>query len=256
MNEPVNINHDGAVAIVTVDNPPVNALADHVIEALAATAVALAGDGEIRAVVVTGAGDRAFLAGADLDEFAELLATGEGIEAHTEATRRTLGLWESLPQPVVAAVQAHAMGGGLEFALVCDFVVADPAVRFGAPEIRLGLMPGAGGTQRLPRRIGVTAARALILLGETIDALEAHGLGLVHSVSPPGEALGVARVLASELAALPAVAVQAAKGALVEGLDDGLDRERECFLNVFASADAKEGVAAFRERRPPRFRHR
>jgi enoyl-CoA hydratase/carnithine racemase len=255
VSDPVRVDREGAVAVVTVDNPPVNALADHVIDELDAAAVALAGDRVVRAVVLTGTGEKAFLAGADLEEFAARLASGEGIEEHAAATRRALGRWESLPQPVVAAVQAHAMGGGLEVALVCDLVVADPGARFGAPEVRLGLMPGAGATQRLPRRIGVGPARAMILLGTTIDAAEAQRLGLVHGVSEPGAALAEARALAEELAALPAVAVRAIKRAIAADLDDGLDRERALFLEVFASADAKEGVAAFRERRPPRFGH-
>jgi enoyl-CoA hydratase/carnithine racemase len=255
VTELVRVDREGAVAVVTVDNPPVNALADSVIEALDAAAAALAGDEAVRAVVLTGAGEKAFLAGADLDEFAERLSLGEGIDAHVAATRRALRRWESLPQPVVAAVQAHAMGGGLEVALVCDFVVADPAARFGTPEIRLGLMPGAGATQRLPRRIGAAAAKAMIMLGTTVDAAEAQRLGLVHSVSPPGEALAAGRALAEELASLPAVAVRAVKRALSEGLADGLDRERELFLEVFGSADAREGVEAFRARRSPRFGH-
>jgi enoyl-CoA hydratase/carnithine racemase len=255
VSEAVRVDREGAVAVVTVDNPPVNALADHVIEALDAAAVELAGDADVRAVVLTGTGEKAFLAGADLEEFAARLATGEGIDEHAAATRRALGRWEALPQPVVAAVQAHAMGGGLEVALVCDLVVADPGARFGAPEVRLGLMPGAGATQRLPRRIGMGPARAMILLGTTIGAAEAQRLGLVHAVSEPGTALAEARALAEELAALPAVAVRAIKRAIAADLGDGLDRERALFLEVFASADAKEGVAAFRERRPPRFGH-
>ena len=255
MSGAVRVDREGAVAVVTVDNPPVNALADHVIEALDAAAVELAGDGDVRAVVLTGTGEKAFLAGADLEEFAARLESGEGIEEHAAATRRALGRWETLPQPVVAAVQAHAMGGGLEVALVCDLVVADPAALFGAPEVRLGLMPGAGATQRLPRRIGVGPAKAMILLGATIDAAEAQRLGLVHAVSEPGAALVQARSLAEELASLPAVAVRAIKRAIAADLDAGLDRERQLFLEVFGSADAKEGVAAFRERRPPRFGH-
>lgn len=255
MTDRVRVEREGAVALVTVDNPPVNALADAVIHALEEVATALAADSDVRAVVLTGAGEKAFLAGADLDEFADLLSSGEGIHAHAAATRRTLGFWEALPQPVVAAVQAHAMGGGLEVALVCDLVVADPAARFGAPEIRLGLMPGAGATQRLPRTIGPTAAKAMILLGETIDAEEAQRLGLVYRVSPPGEALATARTLAETLAALPAVAVRSVKRSLALSLGEGLDRERELFLETFASTDAKEGVAAFRERRPPAFEH-
>jgi enoyl-CoA hydratase/carnithine racemase len=255
VSEAVRVAREGAVAVVTVDNPPVNALADHVIEALDAAAVELAGDGDVRAVVLTGTGEKAFLAGADLEEFAARLESGDGIEEHASATRRALGRWETLPQPVVAAVQAHAMGGGLEVALVCDLVVADPAALFGAPEVRLGLMPGAGATQRLPRRIGPGPARAMILLGATIDAAEAQRLGLVHAVSEPGAALAQARSLADELAALPAVAARAIKRAIASDLDAGLDLERELFLEVFGSADAREGVAAFRERRPPRFGH-
>jgi enoyl-CoA hydratase/carnithine racemase len=255
VSDRVRIERDGAVAVVTVDNPPVNALADEVVDALEAAGTSLADDAGVRAVVLTGAGEKAFLAGADLDEFAERLATGGGIDEHTAATRRALGRWETLPQPVVAAVQADAMGGGLEVALVCDLVVADPGARFGAPEVRLGLMPGAGATQRLPRRIGVGPAKAMVLLGKAIDAEEAHRLGLVHRVAPPGEALVTALGLAATLAELPAVAVQAVKRAFATSIDDGLDRERELFLETFASGDAKEGVAAFRERRPPAFRH-
>jgi enoyl-CoA hydratase/carnithine racemase len=256
LSGPVRVEREGAVAVVSVDNPPVNALADHVVLALDEVAVALAGDEGVRAIVLTGTGAKAFLAGADLDEFAARLESGAGIEEHVAATRRTLDRWDALPQPVVAAVQAHAMGGGLEVALVCDLVVADPAARFGAPEVRLGLMPGAGATQRLPRRIGLTAATRMILLGETIAAEDAHRLGLVHAVAPAGEALAVARELAERLAASPAVAVRAIKRALAGELDAGLDRERELFLGVFASEDAREGVAAFREGRPAAFRHR
>lgn len=256
MSGRVRIERDRAVAIVTVDNPPVNALADEVIDALEAAGRELAADDDVRAVVLTGAGEKAFLAGADLEEFAARLETGEGIEAHAKATRRCLEVWETLPQPVVAAVQAHAMGGGLEVALVCDLVVADPAARFGTPEIRLGLMPGAGATQRLPRRIGVGPAKAMILTGDAIDAEEARRLGLVHAIAPPGEARETALELAGRLAALPAVAVRAVKRAFAHAPAEGLDRERELFLEAFGSDDAKEGVAAFRGRRPPNFRHR
>ena len=169
-------------------------------------------------------------------------------------------LWQKLAAAgLLGTALPEAHGGAglgfLEVALVCDFVVADPAARFGAPEIRLGLMPGAGATQRLPRRIGTAAAKAMIMLGSTVDAAEAQRLGLVHTVSAPGEALAAGRALAEELSSLPAVAVRAVKRALAEGLADGLDRERELFLEVFGSADAREGVEAFRARRPPRFGH-
>jgi enoyl-CoA hydratase/carnithine racemase len=256
VSEVVRVERDGAVAVVTVDNPPVNAIGDPTLEGLEAAGEELRADASVRAVVLTGAGDKAFLAGADLEEFGRMLETGEGIDRHTAATRRVLGLWESLPQPVVAAVQAHALGGGLEVALVCDLIVADPTARFGVPEVRLGLIPGAGGTQRLPLRIGLGRAKELLLLGGSVDAAEAARLGLVNRVSAPGAALAEARELAERLAALPAVAVRAAKRATAASLEAGLDREHELFLEAFRSEDAREGVAAFVEKRPPAFRHR
>jgi enoyl-CoA hydratase/carnithine racemase len=252
----VRVERSDGVAVVTVDNPPVNALPDAVLEALGQTAAELAGDRSVRAVVLTGAGDKTFMAGADLAEFQRLLDGHGSIEEHVALTRRTLERLEALPQPVVAAVQAAAMGGGLEVALVCDLIVADPGARLGLPEVRLGLMPGAGGTQRLPRRIGPGAARELLLLGRAIDAEEAHRLGLVNRVSAPGAALAESLELATRLAALPARAVASIKQVLGAEEAAGLDREREAFLELFRSDDAREGVAAFVEKRPPEFTHR
>jgi enoyl-CoA hydratase len=249
------------VAVVTVDNPPVNALTNETIDALAATAEQVRETGDVRAVVLTGAGDKAFIAGADLDEFAGALGSTEWIEDHTARSRRMLAGWASLPVPVVAGVQASAVGGGLEAALVCDLIVADPSARFGLPEVRLGLMPGAGGTQRLPRRIGIGAAKELLMLGGTIDAEEARRIGLVNRVSAPGEAAAEALAIASKLAALPGQSLRAIKQALSPPAGDdeisaGLDRERELFMQLFETDDAREGVAAFREKRAASFRHR
>jgi enoyl-CoA hydratase/carnithine racemase len=247
------------VAVVTVDNPPVNALRNEVVDALAAAAEQLAADDAVRAVVLTGSGDRAFVAGADLDEFSQALGSSDWIEDHTARTRRMLDLWEQLPQPVVAAVQASALGGGLEIALVCDLIFADPGARFGLPEVRLGLMPGAGGTQRLPRRIGSGRAKELILLGGTIDAEEARRIGLVNRVADAGGALAAAREVAARIATFSSVAVRAIKRSVdcADGeLGQGLDRERVLFMQVFASHDAAEGVAAFVEKRAPAFAHR
>jgi enoyl-CoA hydratase/carnithine racemase len=156
-------------------------------------------------------------------------------------------------------VAGHAVGGGLEVALVCDFIVADPRARLGAPEVGLGLIPGAGGTQRLPRRLGLGAARRLLLTGELVKAPEARALGLVDVVAGEGQALAAAQALAARLAALPAAAVRAAKDALraaaAQPLEDGLAAERALFLGVAATADAREGAAAFLAKRPPRFSH-
>jgi enoyl-CoA hydratase/carnithine racemase len=256
VSDAVRVETADGVAVVTVDNPPVNTLADAVLEQLGTTATKLGADVRVRAVVLTGAGDKAFMAGADLAEFQRLL-DGEGsIEDHVAASRRALGLVEAIPQPVIAAIQASAMGGGLEVALVCDLIVADPDARLGLPEVRLGLMPGAGGTSRLPQRIGLGPARELLMLGRAVTAEEGHRLGLVNRVSPPGAALAEAVELATRLAALPARAVTSIKRVLAADQAQALDRERDAFLELFHTEDVREGVAAFVEKRPPSFTHR
>ena len=253
----VAVSVEEGVATVTVANPPVNALDDATLERLASAARALAGDESVRAVVLTGAGDRAFLAGADLRSLQHALGTPGEMEAHVALTRPVFDGWRGLRQPVVAAVAANAVGGGLEFALVCDLIVADPRARFGLPEVTLGLMPGGGGTQRLPRRIGWTAASELLLLGRLVKAERARELGIVNVVAAEGQAREEADAIARRLADLPAVAVQAAKQAarvgLEAGLDEGLDAERALFLRVAASDDAREGAEAFLAKREPAF---
>ncbi len=253
MSGPVQVETDGAVAVVTVDSPPVNAIGDAVLDGLATAAATVGADASIRAVVLSGAGDKAFLAGADLNELQAILDGSVSSEEYTARVRAVLGAWERLPQPVVAAVQAAAVGGGLEVALVCDLIVADPRARFGLPEVRLGLMPGAGGTQRLLRRVPLGAARELLLLGGTVDAETALRHGLADRVAAPGSALAEARGLAERIGALPALATRAIKRAVAAELEQGLDRERELFHGLLGSADAREGVAAFVEHREPRF---
>ena len=252
----VDIQRRGNVALVVVDNPPVNALSDPTLEALGAAAEAIGADADVRAVVLTGDGKKAFMAGADIVEFNGALGDEVWLERHTQLTRQVFGLWEALPQPVVAAVQAPAVGGGLEMMLVCDFAVADPAAKFGFPEIGLGLIPGAGGTQRLPRVVPRALAREMVMLGTLIDAETARACGLVNWVSEPGAALAEATAVAERIAALPALAVRASKQALRaadESLAAGLDLERVLFGEVFGSPDAREGVSAFVEKRPARF---
>jgi enoyl-CoA hydratase/carnithine racemase len=259
MRELVHVAAADGVATVTVDNPPVNALADPVLEALGAAAAEVAADEDVRAVVLTGAGSSSFAAGADLAEFERALGDAATMEAHADLTARVLGAWHKLDAPVIAAVQGHAVGGGLELALVCDLVVGDPRARLGLPEVTLGLVPGAGGTQRLPRRVGIAAATRMLLTGELVDAPRAHELGLIDVVAPEDEALAEAESLARRLAALPARAVRAGKAALRAAatlpLSDGLIAERRLFLGVAASADAREGAAAFLAKRRPEFTH-
>jgi enoyl-CoA hydratase len=247
------------IAVVTVDRPPVNAMTDALLGRLGDVAATLAGDESVRAVVVTGTGDKAFMAGADLAEFVDVLERPAEIEHHTALTSRVFRAWSRLRQPVIAAVQASAVGGGLEFALVCDFIVADPRARFISPEVQLGLMPGAGATQRLSRRIGIGPALEMLALGTSIGSARAQQLGLVNIVSVEGDVLAEAYRLAQRLAALPAVAVQSIKEAVaVSGpdLDAGLARERTLFHHVFASEDFREGAHAFLEKRPATFVHR
>jgi len=255
----VTVDATDGVATVTVANPPVNALDDPTLQALGAAARELAERDGVRAVVLTGAGDKAFLAGADLRALVRALGTSE-MDAHVALTRPVFEAWRALPVPVVAAVAADAVGGGLELAMTCDLIVADPRARFGLPEVTLGLIPGGGGTQRLPRRVGWTAAMEILLLGRLLPAQRALELGLINAIAAEGAAREEAAELARRVAALPSRAVRAAKRAarlgLEGGLDDGLDAERLLFLGVAASADAREGAEAFLAKRRPSFTHR
>jgi enoyl-CoA hydratase len=256
----VQVRRGDAVGVVTIDNPPVNTLGNPVLEALLAAVESLEADPGIRSVVITGTGEKAFASGADLPEFVQMLDSPDEIAFHTSLTRRLFDTISALRQPVVAAVQAAAVGGGLELALSCDLIVADERARLGVPEVGLGLIPGAGGTQRLPRRVGAARAAELVLRGRLLKAAEAQQIGLVNEVAPEGTALERALELASELASRPAVAVQAAKRAMRVGiglpLSEGLDAEHTEFLATLASADAREGVDAFLNRRRPEFAHR
>lgn len=258
MDPHVKLEVDAGVAVVTVDNPPINALSDRVLEQIGETTAGLK-DAAVRAVVVTGTGSQAFLAGADLAEFDKALGDRDAMRGHTELTAAVFESWAEIEAPTIAAVQASAVGGGLEFALNCDLIVAAAGVRLGLPEVTLGLMPGAGGTQRLPRRIGSARAAEMLLTGRLVKAEDALPLGLIDRLAEAGEALADAKALAERIAALPAVAVRGAKAALRAArdlpLDQGLTFERERFLEVAASEDAKEGVSAFLAKRKPHFRN-
>ncbi|MHB1539155.1 MAG: enoyl-CoA hydratase/isomerase family protein [Solirubrobacteraceae bacterium] len=260
MGQRVRIARADGVATVTIVNPPVNAMDDETIVALQAAAEQLARDQDVRAVVLTGSGTKAFVAGADLASIGEHLGVESGMDAHVALTRPMFEAWSQLRQPLIAAIQAHAVGGGLELALLCDLIVADPRARFGLPEVTLGLMPGGGGTQRLPRRIATALALELMLLGELIPAERAARIGIVNEVAEEGAALQRAEEIAKRIAALPALAVQSIKRAGRQasevGLSDGLQLERDLFLRTAASADAREGASAFLRHRTAHFEHR
>jgi enoyl-CoA hydratase len=257
MADAVRFERDGAVAVVTVDNPPVNALDEATLGALGEAAGRIAAD-DFRAAVLTGSGGKALAAGADLKELTKALGDRAEMEQHVGITRPVFSAWSNLEVPVIAAVEGSAAGGGLELALVCDLIVAERRARLGFPEVKLGLIPGAGGTQRLPRRVGTPTALRMLALGKLLDAVAAEAIGLVDIVVDD-DARGAALELAGQLAAGPGAAVRAAKqalrGAAELSLQQGLDAERDLFLATAMTADAVEGASAFLERRPPTFEH-
>ncbi len=245
--------HD-AVGVITLDRPPVNAISSEVVDDLAA-AITQAEDPAVRAVVVTGQPHLA--AGADIKAFKAAFDAGNDpavVASHLSAVLLRL---ERLAKPVIAAVHGSALGGGMELALACDFRFFAADARCGQPEIRLGIFPGAGGTQRLPRLIGIGPARDIIYSGRHVDADEALALGIADAVHPTESLLEVAIAAAAEYAAGPTVAIGLAKRAINAGLgtpiEVGLERESEAFSGVFGSTDAVEGVNAFVEKRPPLF---
>jgi enoyl-CoA hydratase len=246
-----------AVALLTIDRPEVlNALDAETLRELVEALEALDADDTCRCVVITGAGERAFAAGADIREMAQ--ATPVSL-----TVANTFARWDrirAIHKPIVAAVRGFALGGGCELAMACDIIVAAEDAAFGQPEIRLGVIPGAGGTQRLTRAIGKPKAMEMILTGRRLPAREAEAHGLVSRVVPPAETLPVALALAGEIATAPPLAVIAAKEAVNRAfelsLEAGLEFERRNFFLLFSTEDQKEGMRAFLEKRPPAWRGR
>lgn len=245
------------VATVTVNRPSrLNALDRRTIEDLHQAAGAAAADQGVRVVILTGAGEKAFVAGADITELKGLPAPA----AERYATRGQELMWrlENLGKPVIAAINGYALGGGLELAMACTFRYAAENARLGLPECSLGLIPGFGGTQRLPRLVGRGLALEMILAGHQITAAEALGAGLVQKVVPGPDLMGVTRETAARIATRSRVSTRAALKAVAEGLnlpaDGGCRLEAAYFGVVAASADAREGCGAFLEKRPPVFK--
>jgi len=249
---PVKLETRGRVAIAWLDHPPANALSPETVDALrrAWEAVSAAG---VRALAIASANPRLFCAGADIKAFTAMDdASGR---AYVAGTHELLRAFERSSIVTIAAVNGLALGGGCELAMACDLRVAAASARFGQPEIKLGIIPGFGGTQRLARLVGPAKALELNLLGEPIRAQEAHALGLANRVVPDEELLRSALELAEALAAQAPLAVAAIKRVSAQSdLDAGIASEQAAFAEVFASADAREGIAAFLEKRAPEFR--
>ncbi len=244
------------VAEVTLNRPEVrNALNEATLRELGEVFTGLTGDPAVRAVILTGAGDRAFAAGGDIAavvNFSPLQARD-----FARLAQQVLDRVEQCSKPVIAAINGFAVGGGCELAMACDLRVAAETARFGQPEINLGILAGWAGTQRLPRLVGKGRALELLLTGEVIDAEEAWRIGLVNRVVPATELLPTARELARALAAKPTTATRFTKAAVHNGLEMDSCRaagyESDLFALCFATADQKEGMRAFLEKRPPRF---
>jgi enoyl-CoA hydratase len=254
--EHITVSGDGGIAVITLNRPAVlNALNQATMDELVRALEELERDPEIRCIVLTGAG-RAFAAGADIKEMA-------GATAPEMLAGYRFQQWERIRKitlPIIAAVNGLALGGGCELAMLCDMIVAAETAQFGQPEINLGIMPGAGGTQRLTRAVGKARAMEMVLTGRTISARQAEALGLVTRVVPGEAVLDEALALAREIAAKPPIAVRLAKEAVLKAFDTtlegGLDYERKAFYLLFATDDRTEGINAFLEKRKPVFRGR
>jgi enoyl-CoA hydratase/carnithine racemase len=256
MGEFVRIETEGGVATIRIDRPPANALARAVSLELSEAAEAVTGDDAVRAVVVWG-GERLFAAGADIKAM-----VGYGPEEVAEdvgGLEQACRDLEAIPKVTIAAINGFALGGGLEIALACDLRFAAQDAQLGLPEIKLGIIPGSGGTQRLPRLVGLAKARDVIYTGRQVPAGEALHIGLVDRVAGADEVYRVAVDQARTFATGPGLAYAAAKRALAaadRSLEEGLRVEREAFVALFATRDQEEGMRAFLDKREPRFEGR
>ncbi len=245
------------VAVITLNRPKqLNALNDELMDQLGQALLGFDADEGIGCIVITGS-EKAFAAGADI----AAMAPFSYMDVHRRQfiTRN----WETIRQvrkPVIAAVSGFALGGGCELAMMCDFIIAADTARFGQPEIKIGIIPGAGGTQRLPRAVGKSKAMDMVLTARMMDAAEAERAGLVSRVVPADKLMEETLAAAAVICALSAPSVAMAKAsvnqAFESGLDDGVSYERQLFHSLFATEDQKEGMAAFLEKRKPAFKHR
>jgi enoyl-CoA hydratase len=253
----VNSETRGAVAIITVNRPDkLNALNADTITELHTVFEQVAKDSAVRAVVLTGAGEKSFVAGADIAELAKMSPLG-GIEVSRQG-QDAFRFLETMRKPVVAAVNGFALGGGLELALACHFRLASENAKFGLPEVKLGIIPGYGGTIRLPRVVGRGRALELMLTGDMIDAQEAYRIGLVNHVYPQSELIGAAEQLANKIAGNGPVAVALAIEAVDNGYhsttEDALRLESNLFGLLASTEDMREGMGAFLEKRKANFK--
>ncbi|KKL73522.1 hypothetical protein LCGC14_2074050 [marine sediment metagenome] len=245
------------IATITFNRPKVlNALNSKLLTELSQALTAVAENEDIRVLVLTGAGEKAFVAGADINELAQLSILGA--KSFARNGHLILDRFQALPIPVIAAVNGFALGGGTEIAIACDFIYASEKAMFGQPEIKLGVIPGFGGTQRLARLIGMNMAKEMILTGKMVTAAEAKAIGLVNKVCSPEKLMDEVMQTANTMASKGKVSLRAAKDAINMGMNvdlaSGCSLEIDAFAICLGSEDAKEGTAAFLEKRKPEFK--
>lgn len=254
----VHLDIAEAIGTITIDNPPLNLLSNGVREKLLQRLQEATAADQVRTVVVTGAGGRAFSAGSDVREFVDEIRERRGAE-RAERELRFLERIPRCPKPILAAIEGYALGGGCELAMACDFRVAGEGAQLGFPEIRLGVFP-LNSVERSLLVVGEAWTKKLMFFGEPLDATTAHRAGLVHQIVPKGRALAVAHEWAGELAKLPGLTLRELKRLInwryLELLAESAGPARDAAARVFESEDLQEGVVAFREKRAPRFRHR
>jgi enoyl-CoA hydratase len=246
---------DRGIAVLTLDNPPLNLTTLVTLDKLLAACRSIAGDDRVRAVVVVGAGSKAFCAGSDIGEFARVRE--DVVPRKLARENEAFAALEQLPMPVIAALNGVTLGGGAEIALACDMRIMDETARIGFPEVKLGIFPGSGGIFRLPRLLGPAQAYELLYTGEPIDAHEAYRIGLVNRLAAAGQALPDAIALAETLASRPALALSLIRAGVRDALNQStrqaIDRTLADSHKVFTGPDIEEGVNAFFAKRPPIF---
>lgn len=259
MAEFIRYTIEDKVAVLVMDHPPVNALNEQTLLELSAAIDELNANSDVKVIVITGGGQLAFAAGADIGMFGQIIKTQDLARAKAlmELGHSTFSKIENSNKPVIAAINGICLGGGLELAMACHIRICGDRVRLGQPEINLGIIPGWGGTQRLPRIVGPSKATEMILTGDQITAQQAMQLRLVNMVVPGGEVMRQAKGLAAKIASKSAVGTASALAAIRAGLDaclpEGLAAEREQLAMVVASEDAREGIMAFLEKREAKF---
>jgi enoyl-CoA hydratase len=255
----IRLEKENKLAIITIDNPPLNVISKNVFKGLLEVFTELEEDNETVAVLITGAGDIAFAAGADIKEFPQMMGNPNMKETVRES-HAILNKIDHFPKPTIAVLNGMTLGGGCELALACDLRVAEAQVQIGLPEVKLGLFPGAGGTQRLSRLVGNAKAKEIIFTGDSLNAKEAEKIGLVNKVVEQGCGLTEAKNLASRMTRHSLQALSRIKKAINEGsestLEQGLEIETNLFEEIFQTEDVKEGVSAFLDKRKPAFLHR